>query len=264
MRVLRHSLIAIAGAGLAGLTFLTPVVARAEDDSRTTIVETRDKNRTTTVITHDEWDGWDEWDDYNQTILHMQRESLSSQEEQAREAGRVLRRDQIEKKQEQSSAEHEAYFDAILEDSQAALKAPQGIFYRKPGYSAAEGPGSDARTVEVGGLTYRYNQGIFWLHQVSHYTVVTAPVGAIVDKLPQGVTRIVSGAGPVWYFFGSFFGQKGGAYEVIKPAPGLTVFYLPDGYSQENAKGVARYRFGDVLFKPVFIQGVLAYQVVEP
>jgi len=263
-RVLRHSRVAIAAAGLAGLSMLIPVVARAENDSRTTIVETRGKGRTTTVIDHDEWDGWDDWDDYNRTILQMQRESFSSQEEQAREAGRARRRDEIEKNQEKSTAEHEAYFDAILEDSQAALKAPQGVFYRKPGYSAAEGGGSDARTVEVGGFTYRYDQGIFWLQQGGSYTVVTAPVGATVDKLPQGVTRIVSGTGSVWYFFGTFFGEKGGAYEVIKPAAGLTVFYLPDGYSQEKVKGVGLYRFGDVFFKPVFIQGILAYQVVEP
>jgi len=260
-RVLRRSLIAIAGAGLAGLTFLIPGVACAENDSRTTIVETRGKDRTTTVITHDDWD---DWDDYNRTILQMQRESISSQEEQAREAGRLRRRDEIEQSQEKSSAEHEAYFDAILEDSQAALKAPQGVYYRKPGYSAAEDPGSGARTVEVGGFTYRYDQGVFWLHQGSSFTVVTAPVGATVDKLPQGVTRIVSGTGPVWYFFGTFFGEKGSAYEVIKPAAGLTVFYLPDGYSQEKVKGVARYRFGDIFFKPIFIQGILAYQVVEP
>lgn len=263
-RILRHTLIAIAGAGLAGLTCLSPAIARAANDSRTTIVETRGKARTTTVITHDERDDWNEWDDYNRTILQMQRESLSSQEEQAREAARERRRNELEINQEKSTAEHEAYFDALLEDSQAALKAPQGVYYRKPGYSAAEDPGSGARTVEVGGFTYRYDEGIFWLHQGSGFTVVTAPVGAAVDKLPQGVTRIVSGAGPVWYFFGTFFGENGSAYEVIKPAAGLTVFYLPDGYRQENVKGDARYRFGDVLFKPVFIQGILAYQVVEP
>ena len=55
----------------------------------------------------------------------MQRESIASQEEQAREAGRALRRDEIETQQEKSAAEHEAYFDAILADSQAALKAPR-------------------------------------------------------------------------------------------------------------------------------------------
>jgi len=263
-RVLRRGLIAGAAAGFVGLTLLIPVFAFAGNDSRTTIVETRGRNQTNTVITHDEQDEWDEWDNYNWTILQMQRESILTQEEQARETGRVLRRDEIEKKQEKSSAEHEAYFDAILEDSQAALKAPQGVYYRKPGYSAAEGPASDAVTVEIGGFTYRYDQGLFWLHQGVGYTVVTAPVGATVDKLPRGASRIVSGTRSVWYFFGSFFAEKGSAYEVIKPPAGLTVFYLPDGYSQEKVQGVARYRFGDILFKPVFIQGILAYQVVEP
>jgi hypothetical protein len=259
---LRYSLIALAVTGLAGLTFLAPVGARAENDSRTTIVETRAKNRTTTTITHDDWD--DGWDNFDWTILQMQRESLSSQEEQAREAGRALRRDEIEKQQEKSSTEHEAYFDAILEDSQAALKAPLGAYYRKPGYSAAAGPGNEAGTIEVGGLTYIFDQGVFWLQQGSTFIVVTAPVGAVIDRLPQGVTRIQSRPAPVWYYFGTFFGEKGGAYEVLKPPAGLTVFYLPEGYIQEKVKGVGLYRFGDVLFKPVFIQGVLAYQVVEP
>ena len=92
-------------------------------------------------------------------------------------------------------------------------------------------------TVEVGGLTYLYDQGIFWLQQGSSYIVVTAPVGAVVDRLPQGVTRIQSRPGPVWYFFGTFFGEKDGAYEVIKPPAGLTVFYLPDGYTPGEREG---------------------------
>ena len=73
--------------------------------------------------------------------------------------------------------------------------------------------------------------------RVQDYIVVTAPVGAVVDRLPQGVTRIQSKPAPVWYFFGTFFGEKGDAYEVLKPQAGLTVFYLPDGYSQEKVKG---------------------------
>jgi len=58
-----------------------------------------------------------------------------------------------------------------------------------------------------------------------------------------------------WGEIGQFFGGP--------PPAGLTVFYLPDGYRQETLKGVGLYRFGDVLFKPVFIQGVLAYQVLQ-
>ena len=253
-RMLRQSLLIIACAWFAGLTFPLPQAAIA-----------RDGDHPPGVAHDDHWgDTWDDnWDDYNQTILRMQRESISSQEEQAREAARARRRDEIETQQEKSSAEHEAYFDAILAESQAALKSPVGIYYRKPGYSAAEVPGGNPVTVEVGGFTYHYDQGIFWLQQGSTSIVVTAPVGAVVDKLPQGVTRIQSKPKPIWYFCGAFFGEKDGAYEVLKPAAGLTVFYLPDGYTQENVNGAGLYRFGDIRFKPVFIQGVLAYQVVE-
>jgi hypothetical protein len=258
---LTHRLAAVAGSGLAALTLLTAGVARAEGDSRTRIVETRDKNRTTTVITHDARDDWSEWDDYNWTILQMQRESITSQEEQAREAERVRRRAEIEERQEQSSAEHAAYYDAILQDSQAALRAPAGVYYRKPGFSRAEGPGGEAKAVEIGGVPYLYDQGIFWMQQGSIHIVVTAPVGAIVDRLPRGATRIPAKTGPVWYFFGTFFGEKGGAYEVIKPPAGTTVFYLPDGYTQERVREADLYRFGDILFRPIFIQGVLAFQV---
>ncbi len=250
-RMLQHGLLVIGGIGVAFLILALPQGAIARDGDRRPV-----------VILHDDWD--DGWDDFNQTQLQLQRESISSQEEQAREAGRVRRRDEIEKSQEKSSAEHEAYFDAILEDSQAALKAPLGVYYRKPGYSAAEAPGSDAGPIEAGGQAYLYDQGIFWLHQGSSYIVVTAPVGAVVGRLPQGVTRLSTGAGAVWYFFGTFFKEKGGSYEVVKPAAGLTVYYLPDGYSQVKAKGVGLYRFGDVLYRPIFIQGVLAYQVFEP
>jgi hypothetical protein len=263
-RLIQRCLIAIVGAGLASLTFPIHQAAGAESDGRIMIVQNRFRDRATTGAFHDNWDAWDEWDDYNQTILQMQRESISSQEEQAREADRARRRDELEKSQEKSSLEHEAYFDAVLQDSQAALRAPAGVYYRKPGYSGVEGPGKDARITEAGGVSYLYDQGIFWLQQGSLHIVVTAPVGAAVDRLPQGVTRITTKAGPIWYFFGAFFGEKSGAYEVIKPPAGLTVFYLPDGYVQERVKDVDLYRFGEVYFKPVFIQGVLAYQVVEP
>jgi hypothetical protein len=261
-RFSRGGLTAAAAAVIAALVFPVPRIALGEGDSRTTIVETQRGNRTTTVIDHD--DEWDEWDDFNRTLLQMQRESISSQEEQARESGRAQRRTEIEEDLEQSSAAHEAYFDAILQDSQAALRAPAGVYYRKPGFIGGEGPSSEARLVLVGEVPYLYDQGIFWLQQGLLHIVVTAPVGAVVDRLPKGVTRISAGTGTLWYFFGTFFGEKGGAYEVVRPPAGTTVFYLPDGYTQERVKGVDLYRFGETLFRPVFIQGVLAYQVAAP
>jgi hypothetical protein len=241
--------------GALGLALLLPAAAVA-----------RDGGRPARAAAGDTWSNdWDEgWDDFGQTLMQMQRESIASQEEQARESGRVRRRDEIEKTQKKAAAEHEAYFDAILAESQASLTAPAGVYYRKPGYATADGPGTSARTIELDGIVYSYDQGIFWLHRGTEYVVVTAPVGAVVDRLPAGATRIPRKTGPVWYFFGTFFREQDGAYEVFLPPAGLTVFYLPDGYTQEAAKGVGLYRFGEVLYKPVFIQGILAYQVVEP
>jgi len=253
----RRRLTACGCAGIAGLALLLPPAVVAGDGDR----PPRSFNDNRNPSWNDSWD--DGWDDYNRTMMQMQRESIASREEQAREAGRVKRRDEVEKTQQKAAAEHEAYFDAILAESQAALNAPAGVFYRKPGYTAADGPGAGAQAVEVGGIPYAYDQGIFWLHRGNSYVVVTAPAGAIVPAVPAGANRMSLKTGPAWYFFGTFFREKDGAYEIFKPPAGLTVFYLPDGYTQEAVKGVGLYRFGEVLYKPVFIQGILAYQVVE-
>ena len=210
----------------------------------------------------DDVDVEDLWDDYLDTMERMQRESISSQEEQAREAGRAVRRDELERSREKALAEREAYFQAILETSQASLRAPRGVYYRKPGYTSAEPPPATATTVEVGGVTYIHDRGIFWLQQGTDYLVVTAPVGAVVAALPLGAARVPTGSGAYWYFFGTFFAGRDGAYAVVKPPEGLTVYYLPDGYTQEKAGAADVFRFGETLFQPVFVQGVLAFQVI--
>jgi hypothetical protein len=224
------------GAAFAGLVLLLPAVSRAFVD---------------------DW-GWDSWPAWQSD---MQRESIAAQEEAARLPGREKRRDEVEKEQEKQSAEHEAYFSSVLEASQAALKAPAGAYYRIPGYLSADAPKSGAKSIDVGGLTYFYDQGIFWLQQGTQYIVVPAPVGAVVDGLPAAATKVPATKGPVWYYFGTFFEQKGGAYQVIHPPAGLIVFYVPEGYTQETVKGVTLLKFGDTYFKPVFIQGVLFYKV---
>jgi hypothetical protein len=226
-------------------------------------VDAADDRRGTVVAEHDWDDDWaDAWEDYNRTILQMQREAISSQEEQAREAGRAARRQELEQSREKSAAEREAYFDALIEASQASLRAPRGIYYRKPGYTSADPPGEAARTVEVGGIPYIYDQGVFWIPQATDYLVVTAPVGAVVGALPRGAVPAPGGGMALWYFFGTFFARGEGGFAVVRPPAGVTVYYLPDGYRVEKAGGADVYRFGDTVFKPVFIQGVLAYQVV--
>jgi hypothetical protein len=216
---------------------------------------------------NNDWSDWDDdwedsWEDYNRTLLQMQRESISSQEEQTREAARAVRRDELDKTRKDAAAEREAYFQSILETSQASLRAPRGVYYRRPGSTSTEPPSPAAPTIEVGGVAYRYDQGIFWLQQGEEFLVVTAPVGAVVGALPRGAMRVPFGGASYWYFFGAFYAERDGTYAVIRPPAGLTVHYLPDGYTREKAGGADVFRFGETLFKPVFVQGVLAYQVV--
>lgn len=206
---------------------------------------------------------WWGFDDFGQTLLQMQRESIASQEEQAREAGRQQRRDELGKEQEQRAAERAAYYDSLIEASRAALRAPRGVYYRKPGFIVSDPP-PGAQTVTVEGIPYLYDRGIFLVAQGSQFLVVTAPVGAVVGALPDGAYPVLADGGVLYYFFGTFFRAREGAYAVVVPPPGTSVIYLPDGYTAETADGATRYRFGPTTFKPIFSQGVLVYRVTAP
>lgn len=199
----------------------------------------------------------DEW-----MLLQMQREGIRSAEEQNREAARERRRDEVEQQKGQESAERQEYFQSVLESSEAALRAPRGAYYRKPGDSSQESP-AGAQPVEAEGLTYLYDQGVFWLAPGPPFIVVAAPFGAVVDKLPAAAYKVASKGAPRYYYFGSFFEERGGKFEVVKPPTATLVSYLPDGYRLEQVQGATVYRYGATLFKPVFVQGIVVYQVVE-
>ncbi|HEY6000944.1 MAG TPA: DUF6515 family protein [bacterium] len=251
------------GAAIAGLwaVLLLGQVAAAADRGRVEVAQRR--GRATFASDWDDWNGgWGGSWNYDWTLMQMQRNAISTQEEQAREAGRAVRRDELEQTRQKDAAESDAYFQSILEASQAALRAPRGVYYRKPGYTSTEAPGPGAAPVQAGGVSYFYDRGIFWLQQGTTYIVVTAPPGAMVPALPAASVRIPFGDKTYWYFFGTFFAEQAGGYAVVSPPAGLTVYYLPDGYTQDKAGGANVFRFGDTLFKPVFVQGVLAYQVV--
>jgi hypothetical protein len=66
----------------------------------------------------------------------------------------------------------------------------------------------------------------------------------------------------IYYFFGVFYKGKDGKYQVVKPPAGTFVTYLPDGYTQETSKDGTIFRFGELAFKQVYFQGVLAYSVI--
>ena len=192
-----------------------------------------------------------------------QQEDREWGQEAAREAGREKRRDELEVKKEAASAEHAAYTDTIIEASKASVQAPRGVYYRKPGFISGEAPGAGAQVIEEAGVKVFYDQGLFWVKQGTQYVVIAAPYGVVVDTIPAATTRVANKAGEEYgYFFGTFFQRKGEKFVIVKPPVGLNVTYLPDGYETKSAENSTLYVFGNVTFKPVFVLGVLVYQVV--
>jgi hypothetical protein len=210
------------------------------------------------------WDDWgyDSYGGYGGGWYDAQ-ESRESAEEATREAGRQIRREEVEKKKEANAAEHAAYTDAIIEASKASVQAPRGVYYRKPGFVSGEAPGSGAQVIEEAGIKVFYEQGIFWAKQGTQYVVIAAPYGVVVDTLPAATTRVANRQGEEYgYFFGTFFQRKDKKFVVVKPPVGLNVTYLPDGYETKGTKDATLYAVGNTTFKPVFVLGTLVYQVV--
>lgn len=209
------------------------------------------------------WSGtvyhYDSWD-----ARKLQRDAQSEAAEVRREQARDKRRDEIADEKAAGQEQYLASQAEIRASSQAAANAPRDKFYRKPGSTTKTLPGAAAE-VKAGDQTYRYFSGIFYRQTPSGFIVVPAPIGAVVDTLPDGVGT-ASYKGDVdtfFYYFGTFFTAEGGKYKVVQPPAQTIVGYVPDGYVESEADGGPRYEFGPHKFKPVFFQDMLVYQVVQ-
>lgn len=194
----------------------------------------------------------------------LQQDAQSDAAEQRREVAREKRRDEIAKEKTQSEQEYLASQAEIRQSSRAAANAPREYFYRKPGTFAKTLPGATVE-MKVGNETYHYFSGIFYRQLPDGYIVVPAPLGAVVDKLPEGAGGAVykGDSNTYFYYFGTFFTAEGDKYKTVKPPAGTLVGYVPDGYTETEVDGGPRYEFGGFSFKPVFMQDVLVYQVAK-
>jgi len=197
-------------------------------------------------------------------LRRMQQERIEADEEARREPSREKRRKEID---QERSAEVEAYLESqesIRSSSQAAINAPRGFYFRKPG-SITTQPPVGAVEIAIGSKTYHYFSGIFYLSSGSRYIVVTAPAGAAVDALPDGHGVTEYGDRTYYYYFGTFFVEKGEKFEIVTPPRGVVVGYLPDGYNEVRDQGedLVTYEYGGVLYEPVFLDGLLAYMVIS-
>ena len=65
-----------------------------------------------------------------------------------------------------------------------------------------------------------------------------------------------------YYFRCTYYVDCDDYYEVVDAPEDAIVYDLPEGYEEVVIDGVKYYKYEDVLYKPVYISGELAYRVV--
>jgi hypothetical protein len=201
---------------------------------------------------------------YDYDARYLQDQAISAAEEARREKGREKRREEVAQESAQNTSAYLASKAATRDASRAASRAPRDAFYRKPGTVAATLPPNSAK-VEVAGETYHYSRGLFYKDLAGKYLVVPAPVGAVVDALPEG-TGGASYEGnfeTYSYYFGTFFAEENGKFKVVAPPPGTLVGYIPDGYNESEVEETREYEFGSITYRPAFYGNETVYEVVK-
>jgi hypothetical protein len=116
----------------------------------------------------------------------------------------------------------------------------------------------------LAGDEYYYDAGVFYLKGDGGYTVVAAPVGAIIPKLPDGYETIKLDDGTTNYYFGGAFYEKSAkGYTVVPPTAGAVVEHLPDGGEEVDMGGTKYVKFGEVYFQPIQQDGKDVYEIAS-
>ncbi len=98
--------------------------------------------------------------------------------------------------------------------------------------------------------TVYYDQGTYYQKSGDGYKVVTAPVGAITENLPDGYSTIQIGDKVDYYYGGDYYTDyKDGKYIVVTPPQGASVSYLPDGYQTKEVDGVTYYVYNGTWYQ---------------
>ena len=116
------------------------------------------------------------------------------------------------------------------------------------------------------GMTgYYYYDGVFFQPTTeSEYTVVAAPVGAVVPQLPEGAEPLVLGPTTYYYAGGAFYLQQPNGFMIVPAPSGATVTDIPAGATPVTINGVLYLQSGSTYFQPVMQGGVTVYTTARP
>lgn len=121
---------------------------------------------------------------------------------------------------------------------------------------------ADAIFFSFNNQQYYFDDGCFYLPGNGGYSVVPAPVGAIVSSLPPGYETCTVGDQTYEYFGGVFYVYTGQGYQVVAAPPGAVVSQLPVGAVEQNINGEDVLVYNNTYYQPISQDGQDAYEVV--
>jgi hypothetical protein len=120
-------------------------------------------------------------------------------------------------------------------------------------------------SLQLGGVPYYYDNGIYYEPAAGGYQEVYPPVGAVIPQPPEGAIPIEAGGVTYFYAGGAFYLQQPDGSFAIAPTPlGVVVPELPPGTIQVSVNGTIAYQFNGIYYQPVFVNGVTQYQTFRP
>lgn len=123
---------------------------------------------------------------------------------------------------------------------------------------------ADAIYFSLNNQRYYYDDGCYYVPSNSGYSVVPAPIGAVVSSLPEGYETTMVGNDYYYYFGGAFYINNGQGYEVV-PAPfGAVITQLPVGAAEQTINGQNLMVYNNTYYAPISQDGQDSYEVVDP
>jgi hypothetical protein len=120
-------------------------------------------------------------------------------------------------------------------------------------------------SLNLGGVPYFYNDGVYYQQADGGYQEVYPPVGAAIPQTPDGAIEVDAGGVAYYFAGGAFYLQQPDGTYAIAPAPmGIVVPELPPGAVQVSVNGNIAYQFNGVYYEPVFVNGVTQYETFTP
>jgi hypothetical protein len=122
-----------------------------------------------------------------------------------------------------------------------------------------------AIVVSVNDEDYHYDDGVWYEEKTGGgYTVVEAPEGGTVTKIPSSAQTVVVNNTTNYYYGGTYYEKTGdNKYKVVKPPAGAVVDGLPEGAEEVKIGDQTYVKVGDVYYQPVKVDGKDKYEVVQ-